>query len=315
MATGLGSEPIPAPRRTPRQPRLYILAFDHRNSLRTQFFHFPGELSAAEHAWLVDAKQIIFEGCLQAVGDGLAVSDVAILVDEQYGAPVAREALAKGVKFAMPVERSGRQEFRFEYGRAFGTHLETFQPTYAKVLVRFNPELKGPMNARQLHRLQVLMAWLRRTERKLMFELLVPPLAAQLAAVGGDQKRYDEEVRPRLMTEAIRILHGNGIEPAIWKIEGFDAPESCRTVANVARSGGRDKVGCVVLGRGADVAAVERWLAAAAGVAGYVGFAIGRTIWWDPLKAYREGLSTRQAATDSIAENYRRMVHVYEAAQ
>lgn len=315
MAPWPGPEASSASRGVATRQRLFVLAFDHRNSLRSQFFGFPAELSAAEHARLVEAKQIIFDGCLLAVGTGLALSEVAVLVDEQFGADVAREARAKGVQFAMPVEMSGRQEFSFEYGRAFGEHLEAFEPTYAKVLVRFNPDLPGEINARQLRRLQVLMAWLRQTGRKLMFELLVPPLPAQLAAVGGDQKRFDEEVRPGLMVEAIKTLHEKGIEPAIWKIEGFDAPGSCHRVARQARSEGRDDVGCIVLGRGADATAVERWLRAAAGVAGFVGFAVGRTIWWDALKAFSEGAATRHMAVRSIADNYLRMVHVYEAAE
>jgi myo-inositol catabolism protein IolC len=81
-----------------------------------------------------------------------------------------------------------------------------------------------------------------------------------------------------------------------------------------ARSGGRDGVVCVVLGRGADDAKVDQWLAAAAGVDGFVGFAIGRSIWWDPLKAYVDGKIERAVGARKIAENYLRFVGVYERA-
>ena len=82
-----------------------------------------------------------------------------------------------------------------------------------------------------------------------------------------------------------------------------------------ARSGGRDGVVCVVLGRGADDAKVDHWLATAAPVDGFVGFAIGRSIWWDPLKAYVDGKIERAEGARKIAENYLRFVKVYERAE
>ena len=42
----------------------------------------------------------------------------------------------------------------------------------------------------------------------------------------------------------------------------------------------------MVLGRGASTEKVDQWLEAAAGVDGFVGFAIGRSIWWDALKGW-----------------------------
>jgi len=71
---------------------------------------------------------------------------------------------------------------------------------------------------------------------------------------------------------------------------------------------------CVVLGRGADAAAVERWLRAGAGVPGFDGFAIGRSIWWDPVRAYMDGVTDRAAAVTAIAERYVHFVTVYREA-
>src|ERR687887_589135 len=77
------------------------------------------------------------------------------------------------------------------------------------------------------------------------------------------------------------------------------------------RSGGRDGVACVVLGRGADDAKVDHWLRMGSGVPGYIGFAIGRSIWWDPLKGYVDGSVAREDATSRISANYRRFIDVY----
>jgi myo-inositol catabolism protein IolC len=211
----------------------------------------------------------------------------------------------------MPTEKSGQDEFDFEYGDDFGAHIEEFDPTFTKVLVRFNPEGDSGMNERQSERLKRLGDWLHERARKFLFELLVPAEDAQLEQVGGDSDRYDKELRPELMRRTIAELHDRGVEPDIWKIEGIDKREDCERISKEVRSGGRDGVACVVLGRGANEEAVEHWLRQGSGVSGYIGFAIGRTIWWDPLKAFVDGQMERDTATSGIAQNYRRMIDVY----
>ncbi len=293
---------------------LYVLAFDHRGSFQRTFFGVTGEPSPGEVARIADAKQVIFEGFLEALARGASREHGGVLVDEEFGADIARAARAEGLLFAMPVERSGQEEFDFAYGEAFGAHIEDFDPSFAKVLVRYNPEGDARVNARQAERLRRLSDWLHRRSRRFLFELLVPATDAQLAAVEGDPGRYDREVRPGLMVRAVRELQEAGVEPDVWKIEGLDRREDCEAVARAVRAGGRDGVACVVLGRGADEAAVEHWLRQGAGVPGYVGFAIGRTIWWDPLEAYVKGEAGREEAAGGIAANYLRFVGVYEEA-
>ena len=292
---------------------LYILAFDHRGSFQKAFFGVTGDPTPEDAAKIVDAKEVIFEGFQQALAQGTPVAGAGVLVDEQFGAGVARAAAGQGVVLAMPVEKSGQEEFDFEYGEDFASHIEAFDPAFAKVLVRFNPEGDGAMNARQAGRLQRLGDWLHARDRKFLFELLVPAESHQLETAGGDAGRYDIEIRPHLMRVAIAELQGSGVEPDVWKMEGIDRREECAAIADQCRAGGRNDVKCVVLGRGADAAAVDRWLEAAAGVPGYAGFAIGRTIWWNPLKAYVDGGAERHVAAAAIAENYRRFISVYEA--
>lgn len=293
---------------------LYILAFDHRGSFVKKFFGITGEPSAEETARIADAKTVIFEGVRSALVAGVDPSAAGVLVDEQFGAAIARAARAEGITLSMPVERSGQDEFDFDYGEAFGEHIEAFDPTFSKVLVRWNPEGDREMNRRQGERLRRLGEWLHAHDRKYLFELLVPAEQAQLAAVGGDAGRYDREVRPRLMRDAIAELQAIGVEADIWKIEGVDTREDCEMLSAQARSGGRDGVGCVVLGRGADDAAVDHWLRVGKGVPGYLGFAIGRSIWWDPLQGYVGGSLDRVAAAEAIGANYRRFIDVYERA-
>jgi myo-inositol catabolism protein IolC len=291
---------------------LFILAFDHRGSFQTTFFGIEGAPGPEGAMRIIDAKRVIFEGMQRALAQGADASAAGILVDEQFGTDVARTAKAGGLVLAMPVERSGQHEFDFEYGTEFAAHIEAFDPAFAKVLVRFNPEGDGAMNARQSARLRELSDWLHHVGRRFLFELLVPAEDDQLEAVGHDVGRYDRELRPDLMRVAIAQLQESGVEPDVWKIEGLDDPARCAEIVEQCRIAGRDGVGCIVLGRGADDAAVDRWLRAARGVPGYQGFAIGRSIWWDPLKFFVDGALPRDEAVTRIANNYLRFVAVYQ---
>ncbi len=295
--------------------KLYILAFDHRGSFQKKFFGIEGEPDPEQTAIIADAKHLIFEGMLRAVAAGAEPSVTGVLVDEQFGSTVPLEARETGLKLAMPAERSGQPMFDFQYGEDFPAHIERFDPDFTKVLVRYNPEGDRAGNHEQLAKLRRLSDWLRAHEPKFLFELLVPAEEAQLQSVGGDSERYDSELRPELMRRAIAEIQDAGIEVDVWKIEGVDERPDCEMLVAQARSGGRDGVVCVVLGRGADDAKVDHWLAQAAPVDGFVGFAIGRSIWWDPLKAYVDGKIERVAGARKIAENFLRFVKVYEAAE
>jgi myo-inositol catabolism protein IolC len=293
---------------------VFILAFDHRGSFVKKFFGIEGLPTAEETAKVMDAKKLIFEGFLRSVTTDSDKSTYGVLVDEQFGADIARAAKEQGFTVAIPVERSSQDEFDFEYGAAFGDHILSFEPTFAKVLVRFNPQADGAANGRQAAKLRTLSEWLHARDRKFLFELLVPALPEQLETVGGDGGRYDREVRPDLMRIAISELQSAGVEPDVWKIEGLDRREDCVAIANQCMVGGRDRVKCVVLGRGADGGVVDGWLKTGATVPGYAGFAIGRSIWWEPLKAYVGGGLVRDSAASQIESNFRHFVDVYRTA-
>jgi myo-inositol catabolism protein IolC len=296
--------------------KLYILAFDHRGSFQKKMFGIEGDPTPEQTETIADAKHLIFEGLLKATEEGVDPHATGCLVDEQFGAPkrTPEEAKERGLLLAMPVEKSGQNEFDFEYGEEFGEHIEKCDPDFSKVLVRYNPEGDAEMNRHQAEKLKRLGDWLHEHDRKFLFELLVPAEPDQLESVGGDEERYDRELRPELMRHAILDLQDAGVEPDIWKIEGIDSQEDCEQISKTARRDGRDGVICVVLGRGADDAKVEHWLRTGAPVEGYAGFAIGRTIWWDALKGFLDGDIEREEAAGRIAEKYLRFVQVYREA-
>jgi len=294
---------------------LYILPFDHRGTFETKMFGWEGDLSPAQTAEIAAAKMVIYDGFKAAIAAGVPKAKAGILVDEQFGAAILRDAAAGGYTTAAPAEKSGQDEFDFEYGADFGGHIEAFHPAFCKVLVRYNPGADAAMNQRQAVRLKALSDYLAAAGRsRLMFELLVPPTKEQLQRLGGDKKAYDLTLRPQLMVDAVHALQDAGIEADVWKIEGLERREDCAKIVAAARRGGRDSVGCIVLGRGEDDRKVHEWLQTAASVPGFIGFAVGRTDFWDPLVQWRAKTITREAAVAEIARRYVDFVGIFERA-
>jgi 5-dehydro-2-deoxygluconokinase len=298
--------------------KLFILAFDHRGSFQKKWFGIQGDPTPEDTQRISDGKHLVFEGLLHALEQGAEPGVTGALIDEQFGTPTGIPAQAKerGLELAMPVEKSGQNEFDFEYGDQFGEHIEAQDPDFSKVLVRYNSDdPDAEMNKRQLGRLKQLSDWLHEHDRKFLFELLVPATEEQLASVGGEEDRYDAELRPELMRRAIEDIQNFGVEVDIWKIEGVDERSDAEMLAQQTRVGGRDGVVCVLLGRGASDEKVDHWLTQAAPVEGFVGFAIGRSIWGDPLKGFLDGSIERGDAARQIGENYLRFVSVYQQSE
>jgi myo-inositol catabolism protein IolC len=292
--------------------RLYLLPFDHRETFARKLLRWEGPLSPHQVSDITAVKNLIYDGFLAAVANGVPKAHAAILVDERFGAAILRDAAARGYMTACPVERSGQKEFAFEFGEDFGRHISTVNATFCKVLVRYNPQGDSAMNRRQTERLKRLSDHLVREGRLLMFELLVPAEPAQLLAVGGHRDEFDSRLRPGLTIQAIHELQASGIEPNIWKVEGTDRRADYVDLVAAARRGGRDTVDCIVLGRGENASKVRSWLTVAATVPGFIGFAVGRTTFWDALVDWRAGRITRDAAVEIIAHRYQEWADIFE---
>ena len=93
---------------------LYVLPFDHRGSFETGMFGWEGALTAEQTAQIAATKQVIYDGFKAAVAGGVPRQKAAILVDEQFGAAILRDAAAQGYITACHAEESGREEFEFQ---------------------------------------------------------------------------------------------------------------------------------------------------------------------------------------------------------
>jgi 5-dehydro-2-deoxygluconokinase len=292
---------------------LYILPFDHRASFQSKMFGWSGKLTPQQTAEIAASKLLIYSAFEAALQAGVPERKAGILVDEQFGSAILMSARARGYTTACPAEKSGQDEFDFEYGEDFAGHIEKMQPTFCKVLVRYNPGGDRELNIRQAARLKRLSTYLHETSAtRFMFELIVPPEKAQLDRLRGDKAAYDLYLRPTLMAETIEELQNAGVEPDVWKIEGLDHREDCESIVRSARRGGRDRVGCIILGRGEDDRKVQEWLKTASGVPGFIGFAVGRTTFWNPLVEWRAKKITREEAVNRIARRYRAFVDTFE---
>ena len=292
---------------------LYILAFDHRGTITKGLLGVEGREPTQDEANKVsELKQIIFDGFLKANESGITGGDPAILVDETFGLEVQQKAKELNIKFAAPVEKSGQKVFDFEYGDQFGEKINEVGADFVKILVRWNPDDEEEIRETQGNRIKELSDWLSENDKKFLLEFLVPATEEQLASVDNDQARYDSEIRPKLAVKVVEEMRERGADPDIWKIEGLDTSEDCEKVAHAIRTGDREDVIAVVLGRGASDEKVNEWLRAGSSVEGYKGFAIGRSIFWDALKGFHEGEKSREEAVEEIAQSYLGFLSVYQ---
>ena len=295
---------------------LFVLPFDHRGSFESGLLGIRSrQPTPQETERLADLKRVIYEGFLVALEGGVPADTSAILVDQKYGADILADARQSGIVTCAPVEKSGQDEFDFEHGAGFGARLDEAEPNFAKALVRYNPEGDEQMNDNQTQRLRTLSEYAHSHNYRFMFELLVPATAGQSEAVGRDKHAYDLRLRPQLTIQAMAELQQGGVEPDVWKLEGMDEADAARGLVAQARSNGRDNVGVIVLGRGEDEARVRQWLTVGARTDGVIGFAVGRTVFWQPLVEFRDGVTTREQASDRIATTYRRFYDLFVEAR
>ena len=300
------------------QPRhddpLFIMAMDHRASFGKTLFDVKDDNPSPDQiAAMRSAKLMIFGG-LQAALPAVAYGRAGVLVDERYGQDVIDAVKAGGevggsgqpVVLAVPVEASGHDWFTTEWGDRWLEHVQAIRPDYAKILVRDNPDFDPAEREQQFGRLAQISSGLHGIGVPLLYELLVPATSAQLDRAGDEPGAYDRDIRPGLVVQVIADNQAHGVEPTLWKVEGLETVEAAQQVAAQAKAGGR-RTDLIVLGRDAPADRLDHWLEVASQVSAFVGFAIGRSIWEDSVRAYEASGQSEAAASAGraqIAERY-----------
>lgn len=256
---------------------LFILPFDHR-----------GTFEKAGFKDISKQKQIIYEAFKKSLD---TVKNAAILVDEEYGDVILKDAKENGYTVLLTIEKSGQEDFIFEYGEDFKSHIEKYNPDFAKVLIKVSARggsaYGGENGVSDLtkNNLKKLNDYCRFASLKLLIEIV-------------------SEGNLDLILKTISELQHAGIDPDVWKVEGMENEFAYEQIVQEARRNGRDNVSVVILGRGEGKEVVEKWIKTGSKTRGVIGFAIGRTIFWEPLMEFKDGKITREEAVSKISENY-----------
>ncbi len=291
--------------------RLYVLPCDHRDILRAYWGSYRPRGFVQGDQWVSYAKQVVLDGLLLAVEDGINREHCALLMDEELGAPVLQRARDCGVRRFVPTDDGTVGDYVLQYGQEFPQHIEAIDPDFVQTLINYNPE--SPMAQAQMHRIEPLFDYLGASSRRFMLELQVLPTADQIAAEG--KSAWVEKKRPALIRQAIADLRQRGADPDVWKLEPMpDATEYSRAV-DAIRAGGRDHVVAVVLGGGATTEAVDESLVSSAAVEGFVGFAVGRSVWAEGIENLARGTWDGPRAARSVADKFHHFAEVFDAAK
>jgi myo-inositol catabolism protein IolC len=290
---------------------LCILPFDHR-SFFEELLGFSEPLTDQQTAQLTEYKKIVYAGYEKSLSMGIPSASSAILVDDVQGMEILLDAKSKHYNVLQTTEKSGDNHFEFQHDD-WQAWIEKVKPTFAKALVRYNPDADKNLNEQSLQGLKQLSDYAHEHGYKFLIEPLVPATDEQLASVSSDKGRYDRELRPALCARMITEMQNAGVEPDVWKVEGFYAAKDYELVVAAAKAGQaeglpRTDVGVISLGRNETDEVVSLWLTEGAKVPGVIGFAVGRTVFLSAVMKYKSGEFSKEQAELEIAN---RFVHFY----
>ena len=278
--------------------RIYMLAADRRWQWEEYF-----DARALPRERIPEVKRIAFDGFLLARDRSAAVREFgALLIDEQYAAPVVAAALKVGVTVGTPAEQPGA----FPLAWSTDPFSAALTGAFVKVLVRYHADDAAELQAEQWNKLDALQAWCRAAGKPLVLEVLVTRRQEP-------EREFEASGRPVMLAGYIVEAYRRGLTPDFWKLEGTPTPAGARTIdtAIIARPECRQ----IILGKGADLSTIERWFGACADSATAAGFAIGRSVGWEPSAAFLDGTASASEAADAICRNYLQLVDIWERSR
>ena len=278
--------------------RVYMFAADHRWQWEEYF-----DAHAVPRDRIPHVKRLAFDGFMLARERSAAVREFgALLVDELYAADVIADALKAGVTVGTPAEKPGAVPLAWS-ADPFSAALTG---AFVKVLVRYRPDDEADVQAGQWAKLDALQAWCRGAGKPLVIEVIV-------ARTHEPEDEFEASGRPAMLAGYIAESYRRGLTPEFWKIEGSLTPQAARIVdtAIAVHPSSRQ----IILGKAANLETIDRWFAACAASATASGFAIGRTVYWEPAGAFLNGTKTRDEAAAVICSNYLQLVDAWERSR
>ena len=278
--------------------RVYMLAADHR----WQWEEFCDAHSLPRER-IAEVKRLARDGFLLARERSAAARDFgALLIDEQYSSAVIADLLNAGVTVGTPAEKAGAVPLAWA-AEPFSAALTG---AFVKVLARYRGDDDDAVVAEQWTKLEQLQAWCRAAKKPLVLEVLV-------ARRREPEAEFEASGRPAMLAAFIAGAYRRGLTPEFWKIEGTASAEGARTID--AAIAANPTCRQIILGKAADLSTIARWFAACAGSATASGFAIGRSVFWEPSAAFLTGKMTADAAADAIARTYLTLVEAWDRSR
>lgn len=279
--------------------RVFMLASDHR----WQWEEWC-DTSGMARPRISEIKRAVFDGYALARERSADVRQFgSLLLDNKYGADVVALAKTRGIRVGTPVERAG--VFPLEWEQA-PFHAGSAGNSFSKVLIRYRPEWPAAARAGQTAKLLEHQAWCRVSGIPLLVEIII-------MRGGEDEREFEEHGRPSMLAGVIRDAYASGLVPAIWKIEGTPNRAAATMIDAAIRE--RPEPRQVILGKGANAESIAGWFNAAAALPSTAGFAIGRSVFMEPAKAYLAGECAAAEVADTIASRYLGFIEQWKACE
>ncbi|HNZ86470.1 MAG TPA: DUF2090 domain-containing protein [bacterium] len=269
---------------------LFILPFDHR-SFFIKNFKFGKDINRNEKSAIVDFKEIIYQGFLCAYKNSKYKQFMGILIDEEYGSSIIKDAKKKNIILSVSAEKSGQDFFDFEYGKNFRTHIKNNKANFVKILVRYDYRKD---NKNQLKKIKTLYDFCKKNKFDLLLELLTPNFS---------NKFYFTQ-------KAVEEILSYKIFPCIWKIEGYEKKSDWdKVIKSIKIYQKNPKI--IMLGRGESLLLIKKWIKSAKGFKEIIGFAVGRTIFLEAISDFYKNKITRDEAIKKIASRYLNIINLW----
>jgi 5-dehydro-2-deoxygluconokinase len=278
--------------RATQPPQLMALAIDHRAQLESiaDEVGAPRERIGAFKRLAVDAAAQVAAG---RPGFGM-------LLDGKYGRQALFRAADHDFWIGRPVEEPGSRPLDFEYGGSLGAKLVEWPVGHTiKCLCFYHPDDPAELKARQERELLRLTDAARSIGRELLVEI-----------IAGKHGPVDDST----VAQVIGRLYEIGVKPDWWKLESQASAAAWANIAEVIAAHDSWCRGVVLLGLEASEDQLAASFAIARGCAQVKGFAVGRTIFAEPARAWLAGTIDDDGAVDQMAGAFGRLCGMWRDA-
>lgn len=277
---------------------LHIFAFDHRS----QFYDLACECGA-EESRLPRLKLLLVEAVAKAEQELGLQHRVGVLIDQRYGEDALHAATGRGWWVGRPIELPGSNPLEFEYGRSIGSQLLQWPREHVvKCLVQFDPDGEPESRLEQETQLHTLYDAVKQSGHELLLEVIPP---TNSAATGTPGER---------VLRAMTRFYNLGIRPEWWKLKPLPAADWTAIDALIAE---RDPYcrGVVLLGLNAPFAELAEGFAAAAHSTSCRGFAVGRSLFYEPARAWLRNEIDDATLVERAAQQFAKLAGLWRQAR